>query len=168
MKKLASKARETDNTRLITAALDTQTRREGVNHIEDPFGEFVDVIGINSYCGWYGGTPISCSKIKWESEYNKPVIMSEFGAGALQGNHGNEIDRWTEEYQDVVYKNNIKMLKKIPFLAGTSPWILMDFRSARRHLKTIQMDFNRKGLISEKGIKKQAFYTLQRFYTDLE
>ena len=68
----------------------------------------------------------------------------------------------------MVYKNNIKMLKKIPFLAGTSPWILMDFRSARRHLKTIQMDFNRKGLISEKGIKKQAFYTLQRFYTDLE
>ena len=116
-----------DNTRLITAALDTQTRRKGVNHIEDLFGEFVDVIGINSYCGWYGGTPTSCSNIKWESEYNKPVIMSEFGAGALQGNHGNEIDRWTEEYQDAVYINNIEMLKNIEFLAGTSPWILMDF-----------------------------------------
>jgi beta-glucuronidase len=168
LKKLASKAREMDNTRLITAALDTQTRRKGVNHIEDLFGEFVDVIGINSYCGWYGGTPTSCSKIKWESDYNKPVIMSEFGAGALQGNHGNDIDRWTEEYQDAVYINNIEMLKNIEFLAGTSPWILMDFRSPRRHLRKIQADFNRKGLISEQGVRKKAFYTLQNYYYSID
>ena len=168
LKKLALKAREMDNSRLITAALDTQTRREGVNYIEDLFGEYVDVIGINSYCGWYGGTPKSCSKIEWESEYNKPVIMSEFGAGALQGNHGNEIDRWTEEYQDAVYINNIEMLKNIEFLAGTSPWILMDFRSPRRHLRKIQADFNRKGLISEQGVRKKAFFTLMEYYKTIE
>ena len=168
LKKLALKDREMDNSRLITAALDTQTRREGVNYIEDLFGEYVDVIGINSYCGWYGGTPKSCSKIEWESEYNKPVIMSEFGAGALQGNHGNEIDRWTEEYQDAVYMNNIEMLKNIEFLAGTSPWILMDFRSPRRHLRKIQADFNRKGLISEQGVRKKAFFTLMEYYKTIE
>ena len=55
-----------------------------------------------------------------------------------QGNHGNESDRWTEEYQDAVYINNIEMLKNIEFLAGTSPWILMDFRSPRRHLRKIR------------------------------
>ena len=168
LRKLVAKARSLDRTRLITAALETHNSEKGFRMIDDPLGADVDVIGINYYCGWYTGTPKSCGNISWKTNYNKPVVMSEFGGGALQGYHGPPEQRWTEEYQDVVYKNNIKMLKKIPFLAGTSPWILMDFRSARRHLKTIQMDFNRKGIISEKGIKKQAFYTLQRFYTDLE
>lgn len=96
------------------------------------------------------------------------MIVSEFGGGALQGLHGKENERWTEEYQASVYRNNIEMLKNIDFLAGTSPWILMDFRSHRRHLKRIQADFNRKGLISEQGVKKQAFHILQDYYSSIE
>lgn len=168
LEKLSNKARELDDSRLITAALDTQGRREGESFIEDELGQFVDVIGINSYCGWYSGTPASCENLKWGSDYDKPVIMSEFGGGALQGLHGEKNERWTEEYQADVYKNNISMLKNIEFLAGTSPWILMDFRSHRRHLRTIQADFNRKGLISEQGVKKQAYYVLQDWYKSIE
>lgn len=165
---LAKKARELDNSRLITAALDTQSGGEGEKVIDDPLGEVVDVIGINSYCGWYNGEPFSCSNIKWRNEYDKPMIMSEVGAGALQGKHGQPNERWTEEYQDEVYKYNIEMMKGIDFLSGTSPWILMDFRSPRRHLKRIQKDFNRKGLISEQGVKKKAFYRLQEYYQNIK
>jgi beta-glucuronidase len=168
LRKLAAIARSLDQTRLITAALDTQTRRAGENIIDDPLGEYVDVIGVNSYCGWYGGTPSSCKNLKWGSEYDKPVIFSEFGGGALQGLHGEDNERWTEEYQAAVYRNNIEMLKNIEFLAGTSPWILMDFRSHRRHLKRIQADFNRKGLISEQGVKKESFYIMQEYYNSIE
>jgi beta-glucuronidase len=96
--------------------------------------------------------------------YNKPIIISEVGGGALQGLHGDPGERWTEEYQNAVYVNNIEMMRNIDFLAGVSPWILMDFRSHRRHLRRIQKDFNRKGLISEKGLKKKAFFTLKEFY----
>ena len=168
LRKLAAQARSMDPTRLITAALDTQTRRAGENIIDDPLGEYVDVIGVNSYCGWYGGTPSSCKNLKWASEYDKPVIFSEFGGGALQGLHGEDNERWTEEYQSAVYRNNIEMLKNIEFLAGTSPWILMDFRSHRRHLKRIQADFNRKGLISEQGVKKESFYIMQEYYNSID
>jgi beta-glucuronidase len=45
-----------------------------------------------------------------------------------------------------------------------SPWILADFRSPRRQLPNIQDGYNRKGLISNNGIKKKAFFTLQSFY----
>ncbi len=161
---LVSHARTLDNTRLITAALDTQSEDGGFKTIADPLGEIVDVIGINSYCGWYGGEPSSCADLKWKNNYNKPMIMSEVGGGALQGLHGTDDERWTEEYQAAVYKNNIEMMRHIDFLSGTSPWILMDFRSAKRHLLQIQKDFNRKGLISEQGIKKQAFFILQDYY----
>jgi beta-glucuronidase len=42
----------------------------------------------------------------------------------------------------------------------------MDFRSPLRPLPEIQDGFNRKGLISEKGERKQAFYILQKAYRE--
>jgi beta-glucuronidase len=56
------------------------------------------------------------------------------------------------------------MLSHIPQLAGMSPWILMDFRSPRRALAGIQNYYNRKGLVSDQGQRKQAFYVLKEFY----
>ena len=93
--------------------------------------------------------------------------MSEFGAGALYGYHGDELTRWTEEFQESVYKNQVEFLKKIPFLRGTTPWILTDFRSPRRPLPGIQDWWNRKGLISDRGEKKKAFYVMQKYYEEM-
>lgn len=166
LQNLIQKAREADPTRLITAALNSLTKKgEGdTMSIEDQLGAYVDVIGINNYCGWYGSDPKPCRDVKWTSIYNKPMIMSEFGGGALQGLHGDATAVWTEEYQQAIYENNILMFENIPFLSGTAAWLLKDFRSPRRHLRRIQNDHNRKGLVSEQGIKKLAFYTLQGYY----
>jgi beta-glucuronidase len=165
---LAATARELDPTRLITAALDTQTTEGDARLIADPLGDIVDVIGINSYCGWYSGTPESCAGLQWRSGFNKPVIMSEFGAGALAGLHGDAGQRWSEEYQAAVYANNIEMLRNMPFLRGAAPWILMDFRSPRRPLPGIQDFWNRKGLVSPQGERKQAFSLMQDYYSDVQ
>jgi beta-glucuronidase len=100
-------------------------------------------------------------------DYEKPLVMSEFGAGALQGFRGDSLTRWTEEYQASVYRHQVEMLKRIPFLRGTAPWILTDFRSPRRALPGIQDYWNRKGLISDRGLKKQAFHVLREFYEDI-
>lgn len=165
LKRLTLTARDLDQTRLLTGALEPHTI-DGVRVINDPFGQYLDVIGINNYCGWYGGTPESCAGQAWETIYDKPLVISELGAGAVQGMHGDANHRWTEEYQEAVFENNIEMLKHIPFLRGTTPWILMDFYSARRPLADIQDFFNRKGLISDQGIKKKAFYTLKKYYSE--
>ena len=42
----------------------------------------------------------------------------------------------------------------------------MDFRSPNRPLVGVQDEFNRKGLISDQGEKKQAFYVLQKAYRE--
>ncbi len=161
---LAQKARELDSTRLITAALDTQSDEEGTKVIDDPLSAIVDVIGVNNYCGWYVATPGSCANLKWLSRYRKPVIMSEFGADALQGLHGDKAQRWTEEYQADVYTNNLLMIDKMTFLRGLSPWILKDFRSPRRPLPSVQDFWNRKGLVSDKGLKKKSWFILHDYY----
>jgi beta-glucuronidase len=164
LKKLAGKSRSLDPSRLVTAAMNTHSTTESGMVIDDPFAEYVDVIGVNHYCGWYGGTPESCAGLRWQSKYNKPVIVSEFGAGALQGFYGDEHARFTEEYQALVYKNNLLMLDNMTFLKGVSPWILKDFRSPRRPLPGIQDFWNRKGLLSETGERKMAWNLLKDWY----
>jgi beta-glucuronidase len=149
---------------LITAASDTQVSIDQVRHISDPLAGIVDVIGVNSYCGWYSDTPERCSSMIWESQYGKPVIVSEFGAGALQGRHGADDVRWTEEFQRSVYEHNIAMLRNMSFVRGTTPWILKDFRSPRRPLPNVQDYWNRKGLLSATGIRKAAWYELHKYY----
>jgi beta-glucuronidase len=163
---LAKHARAMDPTRLISAALE-QRGLEGnsnIRTIDDPFAEVVDVLSFNQYVGWYDGLPEKCAKITWEINQNKPIIISEFGAGAKYGNHGDVGQRWTEEFQEELYLETIKMVQKIDGLSGISPWVLVDFRSPRRVLPEIQDGWNRKGLISEKGEKKKAFYILKEFY----
>jgi beta-glucuronidase len=104
--------------------------------------------------------------MQWNIAYEKPLIVSEFGADAKAGLRGGENERWTEDYQANVYRHQLPMLNKIAQLRGMSPWLLMDFRSPNRPLTGIQDEFNRKGLISEKGEKKQAFYLLQKAYKE--
>lgn len=167
MKRLAAKTRELDSTRLITAALERHYSDTNTLLIDDPLGEYLDVLGCNEYIGWYDGLPEKADTIFWKTIYDKPLIMSEFGGGALYGLHGDELMIWSEEYQESLYEHQVNMLKKISFLRGTSPWILMDFRSPRRPLPRIQDFWNRKGLISDQGQKKKAFYILQEYYREL-
>lgn len=161
---LAHQVRSADNTRLLSMAMEVSWKPNSVCTIDDNMNKYVDIISFNCYIGWYGGKLEDCKTRKWEIPYDKPFFVSEFGAGALQGFHGDVDERFTEEYQEELYKQTLAMYNRTEGFSGMSPWILMDFRSARRQLHGVQDFFNRKGLISENGQKKKAFYVLQAFY----
>ena len=164
---LVDHARALDPTRLLTAANERRYADPNTLVIDDPLGEYLDVLGCNEYVGWYDGLPEKADNLQWKVTQNKPLIISEFGGDALFGYHGEANVRWTEEYQKNLYEHQLVMLKKIPSLRGLTPWILTDFRSPRRPLPGIQDFYNRKGLISNRGERKQAFYVLQNFYREL-
>ena len=147
--------------------------------IADPLGESLDLISYNEYFGWYYVTFFTdqmmisegtlrelmfevMPKIKISSIFNKPIHISEFGAGAKYGNHTNKI--WSEEYQAKLYKHQLEMLSNNPQIQGISPWVFKDFRAMLRPLPGIQDFYNRKGLIDENGNKKEAFKVLADFY----
>jgi len=160
---LVDEARRLDATRLITSALNS-AHIEGTSAVlNDPFADALDVVGVNEYIGWYSGAPEDADKMQWTLP-QKPIIMSEFGAEAKQGNHGATNQRWTEEQQTYVLQHQFVMLNKIPQLRGVTPWILMDFRSPGRNIPKLQDGYNRKGLISEDGKKKQSFELIQNIY----
>ena len=164
LSKLAIHAKSIDNTRLISMAMEVTSSSENyTNILNDNMNEFVDILSINEYIGWYRDV-YTIDKMKWIIPYNKPVIISEFGGGAKYGYHGGNYTRWTEEFQENLYKHNLNMINQIDGLIGLTPWILKDFRSPRRVLNDIQDYYNRKGVVSDTGDKKLAFYVLKQFY----
>jgi beta-glucuronidase len=168
IRRLAAYARQLDDTRLLTSAMNrTVSPSPNVRVLNDPLGQYLDVLGLNEYVGWYDGAPQDIDRIEWKTTYDKPLIVSEFGAGAVYGRRGDDETRFSEEYQAAVFKHQIEALQKIPSLAGMTPWVLMDFRSPRRWLAGTQDFYNRKGVISDRGQRKQAFYALQKFYEQM-
>ena len=161
--KLATYARSQDSTRLISMAMEVTGASNYVNRLQDNMNKYVDVVSFNQYVGWYRDVN-DAPKMRWEIPYDKPVIISEFGGGAKYGLHGAKNQRWTEEFQENLYRENIAMIDKIDGLAGTTPWILKDFRSPRRVLTGIQDYYNMKGLVSDKGERKKAWYVLHEWY----
>ena len=133
--------------------------------VEDELIGLTDLVSFNQYVGWYNGTPADCDSLSWSIPPGKPVVISEFGGGALYGNHGSDKEVFTEEYLALLYRKNLQMLSRIPGLSGLCPWCLKDFRSPKRPLTGIQDDFNRKGLIDEQGRRKMAFDVVRAFYS---
>lgn len=167
MSRLIATAKQLDKSRLVTAALEVHNEN-GVQTIDDPLGQYTDIVSVNEYLGWYGGLPSSCRTAQWDVKYDKPLFFSETGAECLGGYHADSLTRWSEEYQEWYYKEQVAMMKRMPDnFVGLSPWILNDFRSPRRNNPVYQEGWNNKGLFDHKGNKKKAFYILSAYYKEM-
>lgn len=175
LRTLVSDVRKLDDTRLVSAALLTE-RSQGPNGkpviaMADPLADALDVVAINTYFGWYTPDRLDdLASFSFRVPANKPLIFSEFGADAKAGFHDSRgmPEKFSEEYQAEFYRKTLGMVDRIPTLRGMSPWILKDFRSPRRQNPEFQQGWNRKGLISETGQRKQAFSVLAGYYEGKE
>jgi len=167
MSRLVAAAKQMDSSRIISAALEVHNVN-GVNVIDDPLGAYTDIVSVNEYLGWYGGLPSNARTARWEVKYDKPLFFSETGAETLGGFHGDSLTRWSEEYQEWYYKEQVNMMKHMPDnYIGLSPWILNDFRSPRRNNPVYQEGWNNKGLFDHQGRKKKAFEVLKKYYMEV-
>ena len=168
LSRLLKYGRSLDSSRLFASAFDVAYYIPAADEFQmkDGFAGELDVIGVNKYMGWYAKWPKSAAEIKWNVFTDKPLIISEFGCEALAGRKGraDEAGSWSEDYQAALYRDNLTMFRNIPNLAGVSPWVLFDFLSPYRQHPVNQSSFNRKGLLSDKGVKKQAWHIMHEYY----
>ncbi len=170
LRTLVSDVRKLDDTRLVSAALLVERDPKAsvpTMTLADPLAEVLDVIAINTYNGWY--TPDRLADLPgsvWHLPADKPLIFSEFGADAKAGFKDERAAprKFSEQFQADYYRQTLAMADQVPTLRGLSPWILKDFRSPRRQNPDFQQGWNRKGLISETGQRKQAFGVLADYY----
>lgn len=173
LRTLVSDVRHLDDTRLVSAALLVERDKQAdhpVMTLADPLAEVLDVMAINTYNGWYTQDRMAdLARSEWRVPTDKPLIFSEFGADARAGFlDPTRKQKFSEDFQADYYRATLAMADGLPTLRGMSPWILKDFRSPRRQNPDFQQGWNRKGLISETGQRKQAFDVLARYYQTKE
>ena len=165
MGRLAECAHKNDPTRMVSAACLVNYAK---NAIEDRLEQYLDIIGLNEYCGWYTADLRMLPELFENSNPQKPVIITEFGADAYTGLRGTITDKGTEDCQAFVYEKQIETIRKISYIKGMTPWILHDFRCPRR-TSINQRYFNTKGLISaDRKHRKLAFSVLRDFYNSMK
>ncbi len=160
--------RNLDDTRLIVHVANTQGYTDNMLTVWDTIYNYSDLVAVNEYIGWYLPWQGQPGEMKWNNKFpDKPLFISEFGGESLWGNRsasskGTPV--WTEDYQKRIYEEQIQMLERAPALCGIAPWILFDYKSPVRMNQVFQKGYNRKGLLSENGNKKLAWYIINNYY----
>ncbi len=134
--------------------------------------EFSDVTCINMYYGWYrGGIEIwpkfldeFCVRRKELGLNDRPIIFSEFGAGAIYGFRDTECVKWSEDYQVKVLDYCLKLFHEHPDVCGSYIWQFADIRTSEEMGYTRARGFNNKGILNENRRPKAAYYAVKSCY----
>ena len=103
------------------------------------WGEESDVVCINRYYGWYshvgdmeGALKALSDEIDELSEtYDKPIIVSEFGADTVPGNHSEYREMFSEEFQCDFIASYLDVANTKPAVAGMMIWNFADFHTGQ-------------------------------------
>lgn len=162
--KFVNHVKKLDSTRLLTYA---------TNRImKDICLQLVDFISVNQYIGWYEGEISDWAeflgRMKKHLEEvkadNMPVVMSEFGVGALFGNKTLDGLPWSENYQQELYRNTLELFLNDSDMAGVYLWQFCDVRSSTKWSLDRARGFNNKGLLNEYRHPKLSYYTVRDYF----
>jgi beta-glucuronidase len=157
-------AKKTDPTRPVTFA--------SHRHLDDLCLDMIDVLCHNFYYGWYTlcGDLTAAEKMLGETldaihnRYpDKPVIVTEFGADAIDGVHKDPPEMWSEEYQTELIKMYWKVLLSKDYVVGGHIWNFADFRVGQSPGRTT---LNRKGIFTRTRDPKASVRIVKELFTN--
>ncbi|WP_272475065.1 glycoside hydrolase family 2 TIM barrel-domain containing protein [Baekduia alba] len=134
-----------------------------------------DLLGINSYFGWYPGKPgHSTADIRSLAPYlsgmrtmypNSGLVLTEFGAEATMT--GPATEKQTYAFQEVYTRNVLAAVKSAPTLSGAIYWTLREFAVKPAWDGGAQLPgadrnaIHHKGLVTYDGRPKPAYDVLR-------
>src|SRR5262249_21185368 len=132
--------------------------------------EFLDVLCVNRYNGWYnrpgrieeGVAVLSAELDKIHAAFKKPVVITEFGADAIAGHHAEPPEMFSEEYQVKMITLYHELFKTKPYIAGELVWNLCDFKTAQAVHRTGAL--NHKGVFTRDRRPKMAAHKLKELW----
>ncbi len=131
--------------------------------------QFADVIGINRYHGWYTDfadlsvieAQIKHSISSYVTKFNKPVVLTEFGADTLAGLHTLPALAFSEEFQHEFIETYLSAIEGMPGLVGTHVWNFADFQTKQG---LTRFHGNKKGVFTRNRQPKMVAHTLRRHW----
>ncbi len=136
---------------------------------EDPVFKYVDFISINRYWGWYeypaeletAGEILREELYRLYNRYQKPILVSEFGADTIEGLHSTSRQLFTEEYQIALILKYFEVIESLPFTIGEHIWNFADFRTAQHYRRVV---LNKKGLFTRNRDPKMAAFAVRNHW----
>ncbi len=131
----------------------------------------MDVICINRYYGWYtqqaeikkGVQLLSDELDQLHKRYNKPVVVTEFGADTYPGFHSDQPEMFTEEFQQNFIQSYLDEADKKDFVAGMHIWAFADFKTSQGIIRFGGMNY--KGVFTrDRKPKLVAHYLRNRWH----
>ncbi|XP_046834225.1 beta-glucuronidase [Vespa crabro] len=168
-KQIADHTKALDPTRPVTIALARSVQ-------EDKVGQYLDVISFNRYNSWYvnsGRLDMIIDRVfteaeAWHRKYDKPVLMSEYGADTLPGQHELPSYIWSEEYQTEMFSKHFEAFDRLRyegFFIGEFIWNFADFRTAQTYYR---VGGNKKGIFTRDRQPKMVAHHVRKRYYALE
>ncbi|MDE6413314.1 MAG: beta-glucuronidase, partial [Eubacterium sp.] len=138
------------------------------DYIKDKVAPFVDVICVNRYYGWYifAGDLDAASQamdieMQYFSQFNKPLMITEYGADTVAGVHNAVPNMFSEEFQVEYYDAMNAVLDKYKFVVGEQTWNFADFQTIQG---VMRVDGNKKGIFTrDRRPKLSAHYFKNRW-----
>lgn len=140
---------------------------------ENKVSDFLDVICLNRYYGWYGlisdfeGAEVALRKElqAWKERHpDKPIIFTEYGADTIAGYHSLSAAPFTEEYQVRYYEANHKVFDEFDLVIGEQVWNFADFETAPA---TKRVNGNKKGIFTRDRQPKMIAHALKERWTNI-
>ncbi|MGB8212016.1 MAG: beta-glucuronidase [Anaerolineales bacterium] len=136
----------------------------------EPAFEFCDLLCLNRYFGWYsqagdlaGGLALLSAELDaLHEKFGKPVLLTEFGADAISGQHAQPPEMFSEEYQADLLAGYIGLLRQKPYVVGEHVWNLCDFKTAQGI--TRPGGLNHKGVFTRDRRPKLAAHRLRALW----
>ncbi len=167
-----------DATRPVTMAEQTYDKPLLDDHRRS--ADYMDVVSLNTYFGWYYGTfdGIDAHLGHFHTLFpDKPIFLTEFGAEAGPGRHdtdglwvGERVSpgkTYSEEYQDKVIRGYLGIAVEKKYVIGVCPWVFADFWDPWFPHNPVP-DYNTKGVVSRDRVPKLSYYSLKQLYTDMK
>ena len=134
---------------------------------DDKYFDLVDVVCINEYLGWYRGEPRDVPALLKKSRAlypGKPILVTEFGAGAIEGFHSADAVKWSEEGQERFLRDTLKILLGSEELSGCFVWQMADVDVVVERAVQRPRTKNNKGILTGHRDPKLSFWTVKRLY----
>ena len=130
--------------------------------------ELCDVVMINRYWGWYvqGGALDTAREVlaqeldRLHHRLQKPIIISEFGADTVAGQHSEPPAMFSEEYQVEMLRMYLDVAAERPYVAGLHVWNFADFKTGQSPMRFNAMNY--KGVFTRERTPKMAAHFLRR------
>jgi beta-glucuronidase len=140
---------------------------------KDLITDLFDVIMLNRYYGWYTATgdlaaaerELEAELNAWATKYDKPIIITEYGADTVAGLHSVLATPWTEDYQVELLAMSHRVFDRVDAVVGEQVWAFADFATPPA---VTRVDGNKKGVFTRERRPKAAAHALRRRWRGLE